>query len=821
MTSADGRMSILIGHSVQRWMDDIGRDVRGAVRFLRRTPGFTVPAIVSLALGIAVNTTMFSVVNAVLFRPLGVPGDGELVRIGWSVRNDGSFRSASLDELRYLREHASSVANILGHQIESVVVAGPDGAFPVSSETVTTTYFATLGVRPAVGRGFAADEERASVVVISDRFWQRHFAGASTAVGAKINLNTHPFTIIGVAPPAFAGTFPGVDVDVWFPAHMSNLVLSRQEGTADPSFLLIARLKAGASVASARSEIEMLGRRMVVENPQRDRDRSFAVASAQGVHPGFARVARVFLFLLMGIVGVVLLVACANVASMVLARATSRRAELAVRLACGASRGRVIRQLLAESVVLAIIGASMGILLSVWAIRALNALSVARGPTGTPVFFGIRLDVRVLAFTAAMTTVTALAFGLAPAFQAARVDVISALKSAAPVVGRSRLSLRGVLIVLQVALSFVLLVAATLLFQSVRNSGHFALGFEPDGVVVASFDPQVLGYPEATIASFYDELLRRTRALPGAEHAALSEHVPMRGSGGVSIRLSHTTPTERAINAPVNRVSPGYFATIRQPLIRGRDFSAADQTGRVAVVNESLARRLWPNEDPIGKRIVVGDAEEREVVGVARNALFASFDGEVGPFIFLPIRAGSPSRLTLNLRTSAPTASALADIARIVRDVDVNIAVHEPSAMRERMAFRLVPVRIARGVFGIAGMIALMLAAGGLYGLVAYALAQRLKEIGIRVALGATRRNVFQVIVGNAFRLTTIGIVIGALLGAAAMRLFTSLLYGLSPTDPLTFGSIAGLLLVVTTIAGYVAARRGLAIDASQVLRGE
>jgi predicted permease len=801
--------------------EEIGRDVRDAIRFLRRTPAFALPAIASLALGIAVNTTMFSVVHAVLFRPLGGSGTGELIRIGRSVGGDGSFRSVSFDELRYLREGASSASDILGHQVESVVVAGREGAAPVSAEAVTANYFTTLGVKPTLGRGFAPDDERAAVIVISDRFWRRRFAADSSALGTRIALNTHVFSIVGVAPAGFAGTFPGVDVDVWFPALMSDLVLNRTGGTTEPSLLLIARLKPGVTLARARGEIAMLGRRMLDQDPRRDPDRSFTVASAQGVHPGIARVARVFLFLLMGIVGIVLLIACANVASMLLARAATRRSELAIRLACGASRGRIVRQLLTESFVLAGAGAAAGVLLSVWATRLLDAVALVNGPTGTPVFLDIHLDTRVLAFTAIVTTLTALAFGLVPAVRASRVDVISALKGAASNIGRSRVSLRGVLVVVQVALSFVLLVAATLLVRSVRNSAQFALGFEPDGVVVASFDPQALGYAPAAIASFYDELLRRARALPGAERAALAENVPMIGSGNVPIRLPGSSATGRTMRAPINRVSPDYLATIRQPLIRGRDFAATDQADGVAIVNETLARRLWPTTDAIGQRIMTGDNEERVVIGVAKNALFASFDGEIGPFLFLPIRLDSRSRLTLNLRTAGPAGPALADLRRIVHDIDANIALHDPGTMRQRMAFRLVPARIAQGVFGIAGAIALLLASGGLYGLVAYALAQRVKEIGIRVALGANRRNVFRVIVGNAFRLTTIGVVIGVLLSAVAMRLFTSLLYGVSPTDPLTFGGIAGLLVLVTTIAGYAAARRGLRIDPMRVLRND
>jgi predicted permease len=380
---------------------------------------------------------------------------------------------------------------------------------------------------------------------------------------------------------------------------------------------------------------------------------------------------------------------------------------------------------------------------------------------------------------------------------------------------------RGALIVAQVSLSFVLLAAALLLLRSVRNSGRFALGFEPDGVIVATFDPQPLGYAEPRIISFYDELLRRLRALPGIERVALSEQVPMSGSGGVAVRPSGSSAADRALDVPVNRVSPDYFATIRQPLLRGRDFTSDDTKARRAIVNETLARRLWGDADPIGRRFVIGDKEDWEVIGVAKNALFASFTGDVGSFVFLPLNISNRSRLALNVRSSAPSAFVLADVRRVVRDIDANVAMLDPGTMRERMAFRLLPARIARSVLGIAGIIALVLASGGLYGLVSYTLAQRTKEIGIRVALGASGGGILRVVVGGAFRLTAIGVAVGMLLGAAATRVFTSLLYGLSPTDPLTFGSIGLLLLIVTATAGYTAARKALSLDPMLVLRNE
>ena len=801
-------------------------DLRYAIRLLTRTPAFTLPAIASLALGIAVTTTMFSVVNAVLLRPLGMPGSGDLVRIGRAARGQQTFRSASYEEFAYLRAHASSLDGLAGEQMESITMNGPDGSRQVASEIVTGDYFAIVAAPPALGRSFGSAEYgvagEGAVAVISDRFWRRQFGGSRGVLGRAVSLNNVTFTIVGVAPPGFAGTFPGVDIDVWVPVSMVHVADPTSARRAAPSIQLIGRLKEGTSIETARAELEVLAARMADEIPGRDRNRAFTIARARGVHPLFGRIVQTFLGLMMGIVGLVLLIACANVAALLLARANTRHAEFAVRLACGASRFRVIRQLLVESGLLALAGGAAGVLLAIWPLRLLNAFSLVNGPTGAPIFFDLQIDRHVLLFTGVVTVLTTIGFGLAPALQAARVDLLTSL-NAQSLSARRRSRFRGALMVVQVALSCVLLVGAALMIRSLRNSERIDVGFEPDGVVVASFDLRRLGYDRARVEGFYAEVLRRARTLPGVERAALADFIPMSDAGGRFTVPGIAAPAgEEAFTVPFGVVSDGYFATIRQPLTRGRDFTADDRAGAppVAIVNQTMARVFWPGEEPIGKRVRLKREEEIEfeIVGVIGDAKYWTFKENIGPLVLVPRAQHHEAAMVLYVRTAATPTSALADIRRLVAGVDPNVA-HDGRTLRESMAFALVAARIAHFVFGVAGAIAFLLAIGGLYAFVCYALQQRLKEIGIRVALGASRRRVFGVIVGGTFRLTVVGVLIGLAMAAAVAPLASSLLYGLSPSDPLTFGGIAALLMLVTLLAGYAAARKGLNIDPQVVLR--
>jgi predicted permease len=802
-------------------------DLRHAIRLLVRTPAFTLPAIASLAIGIAVNTTVFSVVNALLLRPLHGSGPETLVRIGRSMSEDGSFRSVSYDELEFLQRHASSFSDLVGNQIASVSINRPDGPQFVSAEIVTSNYFRALGVRPAIGRSFDGVSENS--VVISERFWRRGLGAESAIVGRAIFINNQPFTIVGVAPSDFTGTFPGIAADLWLPSVRPDTVPRTDPRAQDSLGMVIGVLNRDGSMARARAELRVLSRRMLELNSQRDRARGFVLADARGIHPWIARRIRPFVLAMMAIVGVVLLIVCANVASLLLARASARRAEFAVRLGLGASRLRVMTQLLVESLVLAVAGGTLGCAFSWWAVRSINALTLVPGPTGTPVFLDLQLDTRVLMFAAVVTVLTTIAFGVIPAVQGTRINLMSALKDPQSA-DRRRSRLRGAFVIVQVTVSVVLMVGAVLLFRSVRNSARIDLGFDPNRVAVVSFNLQTLGYEVPRAEQFFGELLRRARGLPGVERAALADFVPMAGRGGsVTLLNPHSTlPGQERLSAGYNRVSDGYFGTIGQSLIRGRDFTSHDRPGAplVAIVNETLAIRFWPNEDPIGKRISIssepGDAgTEREIVGIVKDAKYGSFAEETRPFVFMPAHEGFGRAQTLHVQVVSDSSPVLAAINSLAREIDATAAPQSSRTMREAMSFALVPAQIAQAVLGIAGVIALLLATGGLYGLVCYTLEQRLKEIGIRIALGATRERVFRLVVGGTLRLAAVGVAIGVVLAAGVMRLLSWLLIGLSPTDPLTFAGIATLMAAITLGAGYAGARKGLNVDPIEVLKYE
>jgi predicted permease len=809
----------------------IASDLRYAIRLLIRTPAFTIPAVCSLALGIALNTTVFSVYSALILRPIGRAGSGHLVRIGQMVNDRPTFRSYAQHEFEYLRSNISTL-DVLGHQLETVTMNGPDGSEFVSTEIVTANYFSVLGALPTLGRGFAPDEDGGAgaraVAVISDRFWRRRFGADPGIVGSTVPLVNHPFTIVGVGPSGFTGTFPGVDMDAWLPVSAAEIVRTRK-GARGQSLSLMGRLKPHVSIEAARAELEVLARRMADEVPNASRRGGFVLASARGAVPGLARLIRVFLLLMLASAGVVLLIVCANVASLMLARANARYGELAVRLALGSSRSRLVAQLLVESGLLALLGGAAGLLLTEWTVRFLNTLAIANGPTGTPIFLDLQLDARVLLFNGAATTATILMFGLVPALQATRVNLVSALKEAASLTGRQRSRWRGGLIVLQVAFSFVLLVASALLFRSLRHVANLDVGFNPDQVLVASFDLQTMEYPEDRIVHFYEELLQRARAVPGIQRAALADFIPMADrerADSIGVQVPGATPHEDQEAAAVScaRISDGYFGTMQQPLLRGRDFTSADDSDalHVAIVNQAMARRFWPGEDSLGRVVrLAGESAERQIVGVVADAKFASFGNEREPFLYFPARQRSGSALTLHVRTSIPAPEVFAIVRRLVREIDVGVAPYNRRTLWEAMAFRLIPVQVAHAIFGTAGAIGLLLACGGLYGLICYTLEQRMKEIGIRVALGASRSSVFRAIVGRAMGLTVSGIAIGIGLGIATARVLTGLVYGVSPTDPAAYAAIVMLFLTVALAAGYAAARKGLNVDPVVALRHE
>jgi predicted permease len=788
-------------------------DIRYALRFLRATPSFTIPAVVSLALGIALNTTLFTIVSATLLRPV-VEHDPGLVRIGRSLRGDGSFRSVSYDEFAYLRSHASSFADLSASKMETVAVSAGEGSETLAVELVAGSYFSMLRVPFRQGAAFPVpDTPRGAnpVAVVSGRFWRRQLGSDARAQGRTVLVNNVPVTVVGVVAQDLTGIdFPGVVIDLWLPMGLTHEVLHRDD-QFPPSMSMWARLKDGVTMTAARAELDVLSRRMSEETPGRDRNRGFTIGGSSGLHPGIASVLGVVFSLLMATVGLVLLIACANVAGGLLARAAARQRELGIRLALGASRRRVIGQLLVESLVLAGLGAAAGVALSVWPIQLLNALAGRfDGPAGVPMRLGLELDSRVLLFTGVVASLTAIVFGLVPALQATRVNLVDALRGTrASSGGRGRL--RAALLVTQIALSFVLLVSSGLLFRSLRNAAVPDPGVDAGRVAIASFgNLRSFGYEAARVERFHRDWLGAVRTLPGVEQAALASFVGEPRGFRVPGRTGDADLTVRT-----GVVSDGYFATMRQAIIAGRDFAAAPSAVPLAIVNQALAARYFPNEIAVGRRIGLGeDLAEHEIIGVVQDVRGSSLGGDIEPLVYLP---GVPG--TLRVRTSGAASAVLADIQRVGQGIERNLPPYVARTGEEEIASSLAPQRVVQAVVTTAGAIALLLATGGLYGLLAYSLETRLKEVGVRIALGATASTLFGLIVGGVAKLTAIGIVVGLALAVGVTRFARAMLYGVSPTDVLTFATVSALLLLVTLAAGWITVRQGLRVDPVALLR--
>ncbi len=810
-------------------MDAAFLDLRYALRRLAARPGFLAMAVVTLALGIGLNSAVFSLVNAVSFRPLPVAVPDELVSVYSSVPDDvmshAPMAGADYEDLR----DVDSFADLVAYTYTPLALERGGSNRLVMGARVTANYFAVLGVEPALGRAFTGGEGQESVV-LSYTAWQRRYGAAPSVIGETLRLNGRPHTVIGVAPEGFSGLTRGVSPELWL-----AFAGERLEGRDSRYLWVIGRLAPGASFAGARVEVATLAQRLRQEFPASHSDRSFVAVPTNQVRllPGVDSTLHAASLLVMGGVALVLVVASANLANMLLARAAGRRREIATRLALGARASRVVRQLLTESFVLAFLGGLLGLLCALGSNAALNAL---RLPLPVDLALGLELDGRVFLFTLAVSTLTALAFGLAPAIEAARTDLVTGLRggsSAAP----PRRRWRGGLVVAQVALSLLLLVCAGLAVRSLENAHRIDPGFDPDGVVVATFGPRLQGYTPRQIEDFYRQLLDRVGALPGLSAAGLASHLPLAFEISTT-RLAAAGETAEPDEWPRvdgATVGPGYFETLRVPLLRGRTFNAGDteDTPRVAVVNESFAARFWPGTEAIGQRLAVdGEDGLHEVVGVVADGKYRTLGEPPRSYLYLThtqsgwSRSGGAGEIftgtqTLVARTDLDPPSALAAIRRAAREIDDQIAITRLTTMAEALGPTLWVPRLAASFFGLFGAVALVLAAVGIYGVTAYAVSRRTHEIGVRMALGARRRDILRLMLRDGLGQTVFGVVLGLAGALATARAFEAFLYGVSPTDWLTLTAVSSLLAAVALAACYIPARRGAGVDPLVSLRYE
>lgn len=814
-------------------MNNLMQDVRYAARVLAKAPAFTAVAVLTLALGIGANTAVFSFMNSLFFRPLPAADPDRIVRVT-GANGDSRFDVMSYPSYLDIRDRTQSFAGIAGHT--PITVSFGMGGEPenLSGEMVSGNYFTVQGVRAMQGRTLTADDDVSigahPVVVISHALWRRAFGGAHDTVGRTIYLNGHAFNVIGILPPEFQGTYSAMAAHIWAPMAMHNQVRPRGGRSLQTRgwewMMATARLRPGVERAQAQQELDRLAQQMRQEKLL-DKDSGFAAHPARSLPEDFYSGATKILTGLLVVVTLVLLVACANIASVMLARLASRRREIAIRQSLGATRARLARQWLTESVLLAAGGGALGLLLAMWISDALLRLVPEQLTQFSP---QMSADGRVLAYTLGVTLLTSIAFGLFPAFRAGRLDLAGAMKEegASTAGGYHKSRLFGAFIVGQVAASLVLLAAAGLLLRSLHNASLFNPGFATQDLLVASVDLNPHGYTEARGRAFWEQALGRVRNLPGVQGATFAQVTPLgfsRESRGFDIP-GHTPPEGRKyFSLAINVVGPEYFRVMGIPLVAGREFDERDVRAGAApviVINETMARKYWPNENPVGKSIVdLGTKAAMQIIGVARDIKYYSMDEAPRSYVYASFGQFYSTPMTLHVRASTNAAALPQLIKQQVAALDPAIAVYEAMPFDQLRMLPLAPTR-AMAISGSAfSLLALILTAVGMYGIVSYSVSQRTQEMGVRMALGAQRVDILRLIIGRGLTLTAIGVVLGCVLAVATTRFMQALLFGVSPADPATLAGVGALLVAVALIACYVPARRASRVDPIVALRYE
>jgi macrolide transport system ATP-binding/permease protein len=808
------------------------QDLRYGLRMLRKTPGFTAVAVLTLALGIGANTAIFSLVNTAMLRPLPVEEPGRIVSLSNAARNR-MFPTFSYPNYRDLRDRSGNVlSDLYAYRFAPVSLSRDGRNERLWGYVVTGNYFEALGVGAARGRVITPDDDRAPgahpVVVLSHGYWQKRFGGAEDVVGSQVVVNGRSYTVIGVAPEGFYGTEIIAAPEMWFPMAMQAEIEvgeSWLDKRGVENIFLQGRLKEGVGPEQARAALDALALELEREHPDFNEGKRITLAPP-GLMGGAMRGPVLgFTWMLMGVVGLVLLLACLNLANLLLARASERRKEIAMRLTLGASRPRLVRQLLTESLLLSAAGGALGLLLAYWLV---DLAALVQPPVDVPLSVRLHIDGRVLAFACGATLLTAVLFGLLPAWQATKEDLVSATKEGTAAGDPRRARLKSALIVAQVALSLVLLVGGGLMLRSLRRAQLLDLGFEPRGAVEMSFDLRLQGYEEGRGREFQKRLLERVRALPDVRHAGLADLVPVDLHFGRSRVYVEGEAVERPANAPAvmnNRVSPDYFAAMGARLVAGRDFTERDdeKAPPVAIVNRAFARRFFAGGEAIGRRFSVGrpDSPKLQVVGVAEDGKYGSLYEEGQPFFYRPLRQAYTGTTTLVVRGGGDPQRLLAAVREELRQLDPHLPLSLARTLEGRMSLPLLPSRVAATLLGGFGLLALLLAGIGLYGVMSYAVANRTREIGIRMALGARGGDVLRMTVAQGMRLALAGAALGLAASVALTRVLRAYLLGVSATDPLTFAAVSALLALVALLACYIPARRATKVDPIVALRYE
>jgi predicted permease len=800
--------------SWRAWLEQLAADVRYACRTMRRNPALTLTSVASLALGIGANTAIFSLMNAILLRSLPV-NDPASLTVLTSYSKDDRVGDFGYGDYLAVSRQTSSFSGILAASSLAPVSAGSGAeSETVQRKIVSSNYFSVLQVLPAYGRTFRDDEDDQPLAVISDRWWRRAFDTSPGAIGRQVDLDGKAFTIVGVAPPGFLSETVGESVDVW--ATMALMPPARRIAPGFTWLNLMGRLKPGVNAKQAAASLGAIIPQMQNQFIERIGVEPGSSGSA-GLRDTFSTPLKV----LMGVVAVALLIACANLAGLLLARATSRQREIATRLAIGASRIRLFRQLITESIVLALLGGLLGLALSTWGQRLLLALVSGAGKT---ISVAVRPDLPVLLFNAAISLLTGLLFGAAPAMQAVRENVGDALKSGAPntLIGRRGLGLPGGLVTAQVALSTLLLILGGLFIRTLENLKHQELGLRVANVLSVEFGPQ--GQYRPAWPALAVELLRRTEAVPGIRSACVSFDGALGSASGIrGFRMEGSPiPAGDDQRARANWVSPRYFETLGVPLLEGREFSTRDDANSppVVIVNRIMARRFAGTDHAVGRRLVFND-KPYEIVGVVEGVKHGDLRQSIQPFVYFAALQENSQVHSLELRTASSPSDVAAGIRRVIREVDPRIRITGTAALEELLNQKLAREVLVADLAGFFAALTMMLVAVGVYGTVAYSVGRRTKEIGIRIALGAGHANITSVVLRRLVLAILAGLTVGTAVAMVAGRLVTFLLFGLSATDIQTIGGAWLILCLAALIAGYLPVRRAWRLDPTAALRLE
>jgi len=812
-------------------METVFQDARYGLRQLLSRPVFTALAIISMALGIGANSAIFSLLDTVFLRPLPVREPSQLVALDGTLPNGAGFTLQSYLNYKDYRDRSGQVfSGLLAYRFVVASMSHNGTNQRVWGFDVSGNYFDALGVKPALGRDFLPEEDQTPdshpVVILSDHCWKTRFNSDPSIIGKTVLLNNHTFRIVGVAPPGFVGTEVAYSPEIFVPMMMAKQIEPGStwldERDSDNLFV-VGRLKPDVTMEQAKAELTGITLEMAKEHPTENAGRGVLLMS-----PGlFIPDVRNSIFALSGVLaavgGLVLLLACVNLANLLLARATERRKEIGIRLAVGASRGRLIRQLLTESVLLSASGGAVGLLLAVWINQFVASIKL---PTDIALLFDLRIDWRVLFFTLGLSLVTGIVFGLLPAWQSSKPALVPALKDESSMAGFRRSRLRNFLVIVQVSLSLVLLVSAGLIVRSLQAAQGMRPGFNPENAIAISFDLGLQGYDDAKGRIFHQRALERARAIPGIVSAAFIDVLPLSLDYSSNVVYLEGQPITSKGNLPLAipySVSPGYFETMGIPL-RGRDFLPTEnkKESRFAVVNETFARRFFKGEDAIGKRFNHSGPNDPfwQIVGVVPDGKYNTLGEEPKAVIYRPMRYFDTTS-TLVARTVGDPRTVLGALRRQVQELDPTLPIYDVKTLTEHMNIPLFPARMAAGALGSFGVLALLLAGVGIYGVMSHMVAGRTREIGLRMALGAQAIEVGWLILRQGMMLALIGSAVGLICAFGGTRLLKSILYGVSAIDPITFTVVALLLTLVALLACWLPAHRAARVDPMIALRNE